>query len=464
MLRGGPVAEQRGVKLLVQLPLRGAHLGLWLLLSGDHLLRPGVRSAEARPRSSPAARERQLRYERQRCTRRLLETDFSKDRFSTAWASHENMTAFVDCLHRLRTTHRSVEKVVHAGGVHYPTLVVANHRDPVVSTSGAAWCWRDKYGTSSGMSPRDCCSTDHGPRGLEACWDGHFSYELCCKGHLAQGELPHFYSVPAMDLNVGNIVKRQGTFDLRMSYALQALCRPGFTVLDVGANLGGFTVPLAERVGPTGRVHAFEPFRTIFQHMTANVALNGLTNVYTYNYAIGREDTTLELHEPDLHSFGAPSAMRVEGQFSPEEAATYDKVIYEPARVKVEMRRLDSFNFGTKVDFIKIDVEFMELEVVMGARSLIARDRPVIWAENEPYFKNKPPDTRFVEAMDRELGYTCQPVADLELLCTPPEATLVAVETMQRIMALLNVGIPHMSLQHILTAAQEGFPEDLAAP
>ena len=74
-------------------------------------------------------------------------------------------------------------------------------------------------------------------------------------------EMPHFFVAPAFDVNVGNAVRQLGTFDLGQSYALQSLCREGDVVIDVGANVGGFTVPLAERVGPTGEVHAFEPFR-----------------------------------------------------------------------------------------------------------------------------------------------------------------------------------------------------------
>lgn len=74
-------------------------------------------------------------------------------------------------------------------------------------------------------------------------------------------EMPHYFVAPAFDVNVGNAVRQLGTFDLGQSYALQTLCRSGDVVIDVGANVGGFTVPLAERVGPDGEVHAFEPFR-----------------------------------------------------------------------------------------------------------------------------------------------------------------------------------------------------------
>lgn len=389
---------------------------------------------------------------------RLRLTDFAEASFQNPWMSEGNLSAFMNCLYKLRTKLRDREKVVHAGGVHYPTLVVASHRNPVVSTSGASWCWLDRRGVGpSGLDPKECCSTEHGPRGFEVCWDSHFTYELCCLGDLTKGELPHFFSVPAMDINVGNTVKRRGTFDLRMSYALQSLCRRGQTVVDVGANLGGFTVPLAERVGPKGEVHAFEAYRKVFQHLNANVALNGLTNVYTYNVAVGREAKVVEVYPPDLSTFTVPSAMRVQDQYEPHDAAVYDQVAYEAKRTRLQVRPLDSFDFGPKVHFIKIDVEFMELEVVLGARETIRKHRPVIWAENEPFFKKKPPDRTFVDTMMNEFGYECFPVADLELLCPPPELAEQAFGGINRVMKYLNAPIQYMSLQKVLEEVDPGF-------
>jgi len=389
---------------------------------------------------------------------RLRRTDFAEDNFKNPWMSEGNLSAFIECLYKMRTKLRDREKVVHVGGVHYPTLVVTGHRHPVVSTSGASWCWLDRRGVGpSGLNPAECCNRDNGPRGFEACWDSHFTYELCCRGDLARGELPHFFSVPAMDINVGNTVKRRGTFDLRMSYALQSLCRRGQTVIDVGANLGGFTVPLAERVGPRGEVHAFEAYRKVFQHLNANVALNGLTNVYTYNVAVGRETKVVEVYPPDLSTFTVPSAMRVQDQHSPQDAAAYDNVAYEAKRTKLQVRPLDSFDFGEKVHFIKIDVEFMELEVVLGARELIRQHRPVIWAENEPFFKKSPPDRTFVDAMMQEFGYECHPVADLELLCPPAERKEEALGGINRAMRHLNMPLQFMSLQDVLEEVDPGF-------
>jgi len=349
--------------------------------------------------------------------RRFRLTDFATAGFQSEFMSRGNMSAYIDCLYKLRTSLRVPQKVVYAGGIHYPTLIVTNHLEPPVSAVGADWCWLDNQGLGpSGVTKDACCDPARGPRGTESCWDSHFTYDLCCKGDVSLGELPHFFVGPALDINVANAVRQVGTFDLGQSYALQTLCRKGDIVLDIGANVGGFTVPLAERVGPDGEVHAFEPFRKVFQHLNANVALNGLDNVFAHNVALGREDlpSPVDAYSADLTTFNFPSAMRALHQ---EDHATAEKnnVKYAKRQEKLIVRQLDSFSF-TRIRLIKIDVEFMELEVVLGGLETIRQHRPVMWVENERYFDD-PPDRTFVDTMSTELDYECRPVARLELLC-----------------------------------------------
>ena len=65
-----------------------------------------------------------------------------------------------------------------------------------------------------------------------------------------------------------------------------ALIEPGDVVVDVGADIGALTVPLARAVGPAGRVLAFEPQPTVFQNLCANLALNDLLHVQAFNAAL----------------------------------------------------------------------------------------------------------------------------------------------------------------------------------
>jgi len=225
---------------------------------------------------------------------------------------------------------------------------------------------------------------------------------------------------PAYDVNVGSRMRQQGTFHVGQSYALQSLCGPGDVVVDAGANIGGFTLPLALQVGVHGRVHAFEPFRRIFQTLTANVALNGLGNVITHNLALGDRVERLHLRQPDLTRFNLPSSMQVRMQGYSQSAESGRKwtLFYEEGTGEdVEVRRLDDFGFPS-LRLLKIDVEDMEAEVLEGARRTVEMHRPVIWAENARLFERG--DRSFVEVATT-LGYDCAGVQGLEweLLCVP---------------------------------------------
>eukprot|EP00927_Polykrikos_kofoidii_P080875 TRINITY_DN7787_c0_g1_i1.p1 TRINITY_DN7787_c0_g1~~TRINITY_DN7787_c0_g1_i1.p1 ORF type:complete len:482 (-),score=75.16 TRINITY_DN7787_c0_g1_i1:339-1784(-) len=401
------------------------------LAVNDTFVEAAVEAAKRRAANAAAAREAgyretlargnvaessSIRREREACERRFKRTDFNEDGFQGGWVSSENMTAFVECLYRLRTRLRP-QKTIHVGGIHYPTLLTAHHTFPPVSTAASQLCWLDDRGVNgNGLIQRDCCDVEKGPKGLAACWDDYFTYELCCLGDVGGKELPHFFVAPAFDINVGNAVRQVGTFDLGQSYALQALCRPGDIVLDIGANVGGFTVPLAERVGPRGEVHAFEPFRKVYQHLNANVAMNGLTNVFTYNVALGSTQKVVEVHTPDLTTWNFPSAIRVEGQYDPADAMSKANLRYEKKKERLEVRPLDTIEFDGPVRLVKIDVEFMELEVVRGGKEMFRTHRPVLWVENEPYYDD-PPDLSFTTFMKEELNYVCRSIARLELLC-----------------------------------------------
>ena len=92
----------------------------------------------------------------------------------------------------------------------------------------------------------------------------------------------------ANDLYVGRSLDRYGEWSEAEMELLRQVVRPGNVVLDIGANVGTHTIFLAQTVGPEGAVLAFEPQRMVFQILCANVALNGLPNVYTHHAAVGR--------------------------------------------------------------------------------------------------------------------------------------------------------------------------------
>jgi len=155
--------------------------------------------------------------------------------------------------------------------------------------------------------------------------------------------------------------------------------KPGDIVIDAGANIGAFTVPLAKRVGPTGKVHSFEPQKVIYQRLIANIVLNDLENVEVYHAALG--NTTGKVLVPNINyqyssNFGALSL--VEPLPNQTESTSYAVPMYM-------LDEVNFFNLNTQTNcpsFIKMDVERMEKWVLQGAAQLLQRCRPFIHAEN----------------------------------------------------------------------------------
>jgi FkbM family methyltransferase len=140
-------------------------------------------------------------------------------------------------------------------------------------------------------------------------------------------------------------------------------------VIDVGANLGAFSVPLAQKLGlRSGLVYSFEPQRVVFYQLCANIFLNRLDNCIAYNMGVGDAAGALDLPDNnyDSSNLGAYSLV-------PEYQDLMNLKKAAPTALKhsVPMVTLDGFKFPRKVDFLKIDVEGMELEVLKGARQLL---------------------------------------------------------------------------------------------
>ena len=147
--------------------------------------------------------------------------------------------------------------------------------------------------------------------------------------------------------------------------ALSKVLALGQVVVDVGANLGTHTVPLANKVTSTGLVLAFEPQRQVFNYLTANIAINNLLHVATFQLALGNHPNTVRLpllNPRDVTNFGAVNAEGFEEG--------------EP----VDVVELDSFKLEL-CHLIKIDVEGLEARVLEGAQATIRRTRPILFVE-----------------------------------------------------------------------------------
>jgi len=163
---------------------------------------------------------------------------------------------------------------------------------------------------------------------------------------------------------------RAGFMGRAQRAALERLVEPGMRVLDVGANLGLYTVLLARRVGPAGRVVAFEPDPELCALLRENCALNGCANVDAHALALGRRSERLRLHRLVLNS-GDNSLGSRDGDWFREE-------------VEVEVVALDDHLPDLRADFVKIDVQGWEVDVLSGMERLLASG-PRLYVEFWPW-------------------------------------------------------------------------------
>lgn len=167
------------------------------------------------------------------------------------------------------------------------------------------------------------------------------------------------------DAYIGGALFKYGEYVEGETRLLCSLLEPGDIVMEVGANIGCDTVPLARAVTNAGRVFAIEPQRIIHQMLCANLSVNGLWNVFADRLAMGRETGLASV---------PPVNYAMPGNFG--------GVSMGPSGEPVHMATLDSYGFG-RLDLLKIDVEGMELDVLQGAADTIRRLRPTIYCEND---------------------------------------------------------------------------------
>jgi FkbM family methyltransferase len=170
-----------------------------------------------------------------------------------------------------------------------------------------------------------------------------------------------------------------GAFEPDTYRALRRLVRPGQTVIDIGANSGVHSLPMAALVGESGRVIGFEPTRAAFARLRRNLALNPtLSGRVTAVQAYLRDDSDPN----EVASFYSSWRLdRSESQHPKHFGSLTDAA-------GAVSTTLDAYleNAGIdRVDLMKIDVDGYEGKVLRGARRTLERDRPTLIVEVCPY-------------------------------------------------------------------------------
>lgn len=160
--------------------------------------------------------------------------------------------------------------------------------------------------------------------------------------------------------------KRQDAFEIEL---LNKYIQKNNTVLDIGANIGFYASIISEIVGSNGKVYCFEPDNTNYNYLQKSTS--GLNNVKAINIAVGKKKEKIKIY--------TSKEINVDHRtYKPEE---YDK------EIEIDCISIDEYLIeGTKVDFIKIDIQGYEIEAFKGMTKTITNNPNVkIISEFWPY-------------------------------------------------------------------------------
>jgi len=194
--------------------------------------------------------------------------------------------------------------------------------------------------------------------------------------------------------------------ELQFIFAVVNTLPSGAVALDAGANIGFICVPLASWLRQkNGVVHAFEPQRMLFYALCGSAALNDLSNLHIYNMALGKEKKPIKV---PLQNYAAPKDFGAVSLKDQKEIESHEMV---------DATRIDDLGLP-RLDFLKIDVEGMEIDVLSGARKTIKDHRP--WCLIEYWMI----DGFLLKEEFKDLNYELYRMDHLNVLCAPVEKLL----------------------------------------
>jgi FkbM family methyltransferase len=214
--------------------------------------------------------------------------------------------------------------------------------------------------------------------------------------------LPDFkLVVDKNDTMVGQTIRARGKWEPWVTNALKTLLKPGMVFVDVGANIGFFTLLASKLVGPEGSVIAIEPLPQNHLLLAKSVEINKCENIELHTVAAGPKNGIMKMCHAARFNSGS---FHFENPEKPKQM-TWD----------MEVRPLDDILAGRKPDIIKIDVEGGEALVLEGMRDALTKHRPLVLMEYSDNYLRDVSRVSGQEMLNRikGLGYSFQ---DIDLL------------------------------------------------
>ncbi len=165
----------------------------------------------------------------------------------------------------------------------------------------------------------------------------------------------------------------------RLLDARRAYFGDGVNALDIGANIGVFTIEWAKHMTGWGQVVAFEAQERLFQALCGNVAINNCFNARTIFAAVTSQPGMMRVPVPNYFQPGSFGSLELRLTARTEDIG--QPIDYSDERtMNVPATSIDALDFR-RLDLLKVDVEGMELEVLEGARNSIGQHHPIMVIE-----------------------------------------------------------------------------------
>ena len=228
------------------------------------------------------------------------------------------------------------------------------------------------------------------------------------------------------DSIIGRSLDLYGEYSQRELDLLMRFAPTGATIVEVGANIGAFSVPLSKALGPSGHLYCYEAHPLIADLLDENLDANACTNATVVRAAAGADHGVASFTD-----FAPDSAVNMG-------AAHIDRSGH--GTLEVTVAPIDALNLGA-CSLIKVDAEGGEADVIIGAQQTLFNHTPVLYVEHDRddprlvqclltvaemgyrLFWHKPP----LFAADNVFANPTNVFGDVisrNVLCLPPERTL----------------------------------------
>lgn len=208
-------------------------------------------------------------------------------------------------------------------------------------------------------------------------------------------------------LDISHVVDHFVYFGLRDNAFdnLLKLVRPGNIIVDIGANIGRFALPFGKAASP-GVVYCFEPDSENYDRLVLNLGINKLSNVVVFKRGLGEAEGSSKLYKIDVHNPGMNRFSKYGEQDAMFETVTVSTLDREVSVLSIK-----------KIDFIKIDVEGFEFEVLKGAGQVIDTFRPTLFVElNNENLKANDASAEEVLEWIQNKDYTVYKASDMSVV------------------------------------------------